>query len=196
MLNHCGTINIHTPRLLLRRFHISDDDNVLKYWASDIEIQSMYFEPVYSTKQDVQKLLARYIESYSKTDYYRWAIISKETNKCIGQIAFFMIDSKNHFGEIEYCIGKKFQNKGFATESTNSLIKFGFETINLNKVQISHMSHNIPSKKVIEKCGFTYEGKLRDYFYMNGKYIDRLFYSILRKEYVNMGNEFTKFNAQ
>lgn len=183
MLKHTGSQPIETSQLLLRQFAYSDDDTMLKYWVSDPEIQTLYSEPVYSTKQEVKELLTKYIESYSKPDYYRWAVILKETNECIGQIAFFLIDNKNHFGEIEYCIGKKFQNKGLATEATTALQKFGFETINLNKIQICHKSINEPSKRVIEKCGFRYEGTLRDYFYMDGKYVDRLFYSMLRKEY-------------
>ena len=42
---------------------------------------------------------------------------------------------------------------------------------------------NAPSKKVIEKCGFTYEGTLRDYFYIDGKYEGRMYFSILEDEY-------------
>lgn len=185
VLNHHGTINIKTQRIQLRRFNHSDSDNMLKNWISDPEIQSLISEPVYSTKQEVAELLKKYIESYDKSDFYRWAIVLKETNECIGQIAFFLIDNKNHFGEIEYCIGKKFQRKGFATECTQALIDFGFEQIQLNKIQICHKANNTPSKRVIEKCGFVYEGTLRDFFYMNGKYVDRLYYSILKNEYKN-----------
>ena len=57
--------------------------------------------------------------------------------------------------------------------------------MNLNKVQISTKAINIPSKRVIEKCGFTYEGTLRDYFYMNGEYVGRLYYSLLKDEFEN-----------
>jgi ribosomal-protein-alanine N-acetyltransferase len=183
MLNHVGTLKIDTDRLLLRKFEYADDNSMLKYWISDSLIQSLYAEPVYSTKKEVKELLDKYISSYEKCDYYRWAIILKETGDCIGQIAYFLVDNNNHFGEIEYCIGGLFQRRGFATEATKSVIKFGFENINLHKVQISHKSINIPSRKVIEKCGFVYEGTLRDYFHENGKYIDRLYYSILKDEF-------------
>jgi ribosomal-protein-alanine N-acetyltransferase len=157
---------------------------MLRYWVSDAAIQSMYSEPVYSTKQEVKGLLDKYIDAYKKDDYYRWAIIFRDTNECIGQIAYFLVDSKNHFAEIEYCIGSNFQQKGIATEATKAIIKYGFEKINLHKVQVCHKSINIPSKKVIEKCGFVYEGTLRDFFYMDDRYVDRLYYSILRDEFI------------
>ncbi|MEE1218385.1 MAG: GNAT family protein [Ruminococcus sp.] len=183
MLTHVGTQIIETERLILRKFEYSDSSSMLKNWIADEKIQSLYSEPTYKTEEAVKELLTKYITSYEKEDYYRWAVIDKETNECIGQIAYFLVDSKNHFAEIEYCIGAEFQCRGFATEATKAVIKFGFEQMNLHKVQICTKTINIPSKRVIEKCGFTYEGTLRDYFYMNGEYIGRLYFSILRSEY-------------
>lgn len=183
MLTHNGTKTIETERLILRRFEYTDDTAMLKYWVADEKIQSLYSEPVYSTTEEVKRLLDKYIGSYEKADYYRWAIIEKDCGECIGQIAYFLVDNKNHFAEIEYCIGSEFQNRGYATEATKAVISFGFEEMNLHKVQICTKTINKPSKRVIEKCGFTYEGTLRDYFCMNGEYVGRLYFSILRSEY-------------
>lgn len=183
MLTHIGTQTIETERLILRRFEYSDDDAMLRYWIADEKIQSMYSEPVYTTKEAVHELLEKYISSYEKPDYYRWAVTDKENGECIGQIAYFLMDSKNRFGEIEYCIGSDFQRRGYATEATKAVIAYGFERINLHKVQICTKTINAASKRVIEKCGFTYEGTLRDYFYMNGEYVGRLYFSMLREEY-------------
>lgn len=183
ILNHAGTKTIETERLILRMFELDDCDSVLKNWASDKEVQSLYSEPVYKTIEEVGGLLEKYIDNYKKQNYYRWAVISKETNECIGQIAYFMVDESNHFAEIEYCIGRSFQGHGYATEAAKSVIAFGFEKINLHKVQICHKAMNIKSKRVIEKCGLTYEGTLRDFFFDGEKYVDRLYYSILKKEY-------------
>lgn len=188
MLTHSGTQTIETERLTLRRFLYTDDDAMLKYWIADEKIQSLYSEPVYTTKEAVKELLDKYIGSYEKEDYYRWAIIEKTTGQCIGQIAYFLVDNKNHFAEIEYCIGSEFQCKGFATEATKAVIKFGFEKMNLHKVQICTKTINAPSKRVIEKCGLTYEGTLRDYFCMNGQYVGRLYFSILRNEFEQAQN--------
>lgn len=185
MLTHTGTITIETERLILRRFEYTDDEAMLKYWVADEKIQSLYSEPVYSTKEEVRGLLDKYIGSYAKEDYYRWAVIDKENGECIGQIAYFLVDNKNHFAEIEYCIGSQFQCRGYATEATKAVIDFGFNKMNLHKVQICTKTINAPSKRVIEKCGFTYEGTLRDYFFMDGRYVGRLYFSILREEYEN-----------
>ncbi|MCI5655843.1 GNAT family N-acetyltransferase [Candidatus Pseudoruminococcus sp.] len=183
MLNHFGTQSVETERLILRRFRYSDNEAMLKNWIADEKIQSMYSEPTYTTIEAINELLKKYIDSYENSDYYRWAIILKDSGECIGQIAYFLVDTKNNFAEIEYCIGSDFQCKGLATEATKAVIEYGFSKINLHKVQICTKTINIPSQKVIEKCGFHYEGTLRDYFYMNGEYVGRLYYSILETEY-------------
>lgn len=183
MLTHAGTSVIETPRLLLRRFSHADADSMLKNWIADEKIQFMYGEPVYSTPEAVRQLLAKYIAAYENSDYYRWAIIEKSSGECIGQIAYFLVDSKNHFAEIEYCIGAAFQRKGYATEATRAVTAYGFQQITLHKVQICVRPANKPSVRVIEKCGFTYEGTLRDYFFMNGGYQGRMYFSMLRDEF-------------
>ena len=181
--NSCGTLEIETDRLLLRRFTYEDTESMMRNWVSDDEVQDMYGEPSYKTPEAVKGLLDKYIGGYKNDNYYRWAVIEKDSGECIGQIAYFLVDTNNHFGEIEYCIGTAFQGKGYATEATKAVIAYGFEKINFHKVQICVRPSNLPSKRVIEKCGVTFEGTLRDYFYRHGEYEGRMFYSILRNEY-------------
>ena len=181
-LHPCGTLQIETDRLILRQFNYSDADSMMRNWVSDDEVQWMYGEPSYKTKEEVRKLLDGYIGGYRSGYYYRWAIIEKESGECIGQIAYFLVDTHNHFGEIEYCIGRKFQGRGYATEATKAVKEFGFDQINFHKVQICVRPSNISSRRVIEKTGVHYDGTLRDYFFRDGAYEDRMYFSVLKSE--------------
>ena len=183
MLTHCGTQTIDSERLILRPFRYSDDGDMLAYWISDPKIQSMYSEPTYTAKEEVKELLDKYINSYEKPDYYRWAIIEKESGICIGQIAIFLVNDTNHFCEIEYALGSKFHRKGYATEAVKTILDFSFNRVKFHKVQVCHKEGNIASQGVIKKCNFTYEGTLRDFFFMDDKYVSRLYYSMLKDEY-------------
>jgi len=183
MLNHCGTKEIDSERLTIRKFEYSDAEDMLEFWISDPEVQLLYCEPTYTTKKAVEELLTTYISSYEKKDYYRWAIIEKESCYCIGQIAYFLVDTENHFGEIEYAISRKFQNKGYGTEAVQGILEYGFNKINFHKVQVCHNENNPVSRALIKKCKFSYDGNLRDYFFMDGEYVDRFYYSMLKEEY-------------
>ena len=59
MLTHQGTQKIESERLVLRPFRYADAEDMLSYWISDPDIQSMYSEPVYTTEQEVKELLLR-----------------------------------------------------------------------------------------------------------------------------------------
>jgi len=183
MVSHLGTQTIETNRLILRKFKYEDNQDMRDYWVSDPKVQFLYSEPIYTTYDEVKKLLDSYISSYKNMDYYRWAIIERDSNSCIGQIAYFLINIDNHFGEIEYCIGTKFQKRGYATEAIKAILDFGFNKIDLHKVQVCHKENNLASKALINKCNFVYEGTLRDYFFIDGEYVDRLYYSMLKEEY-------------
>lgn len=185
-LTHTGTQTIPTPRLTLRPFKKTDNAAMRKHWISNPNIQKMYSEPVYTTKAETATLLDKWLTAYSNKNYYRWAICLKDEDICIGQIAYFLVDDANHFGEIEYCIGEAFQNQGLMTEAVTAILNYGFEHIHLNKVQVCHKSTNMPSQRVIKKSGFTYEGKLREFFYMDGAYVDRLYYSMLHREWAEL----------
>ena len=135
MVTHTGTQKIGTERLILRRFDYADIDSMLRNWIADEKTQWDYGEPYYSTPEAVRELFdTKYIASYSRDDYYRWAVIEKESQECIGQIAYFKVDTDNQHGEIEYVIGPSFQGKGYATEMTRAVIAYGFEKINFNYV--------------------------------------------------------------
>lgn len=183
MLTHCGTQPIETKRLILRPFRIEDWKAMQENWVSDNEVQAWYAEPVYETEAEIKGLLQQYISGYEKEDYYRWAMILKDTNECIGQIAYFLVNSESHFGEIEYCVGKAFQNRGFVTEAMWQIVDYGFKRVHFNSVRISHCSTNIPSRRVIEKLGFIKEGALREIIFADDQYMDRVYYSILQREW-------------
>ena len=169
MLTHCGTKEINTERLLLRPFTHNDNEDMLKYWVSDPKIQLMYSEPVYKTKDEVQKLLDKYISSYQKEDYYRWAIIESKSNFCIGQIAIFLVDDKNHFCEIEYCIGSMFQRKGYCNEAVQAIIQYAFNSINIHKMQVCHKENNMASKKFTRKFTLLFIGRIFEFRYFFGE---------------------------
>lgn len=184
MLTQVGTQTINTERLILRRFEYSDIDSMLRNWIADEKTQWDYGEQCYTTYEAVKELFdTKYFVSYSKDDCYRWAVIEKESGECIGQIAYFTVNTSNQHGEIEYVIGSAYQGKGYATEMTKAVISFGFEKIGFHRIEIDCRTENEASRRVIEKCGLTYEGVFRDFFWRKDHYEGRRVFSILKEEY-------------
>jgi RimJ/RimL family protein N-acetyltransferase len=71
---------------------------------------------------------------------------------------------------------------GYATEAGQSVVRYGFEQIKLNRIFAHHFRHNPASGKVLRKLGMKYEGCMRQHVLKSGQFIDLELYAILREE--------------
>lgn len=79
-----------------------------------------------------------------------------------GLIGYSGTDRANRKTEIGYWLSEPFQHKGIVTESVKQLVKFAFEKLQFNRVEINCAVGNISSKKIPQKLGFQFEGIERD----------------------------------
>ncbi len=154
-------------------------------WISDPLVQEDYGEPAYRSVAEVEALLEKWTAAYSREDVYRWAIERKDGEGCIGQIAFCSVDTLHHYADIEYCIGAAYQNKGYAGEALEAVIRFTFTATGLQRLQAFHRGRNIGSGRVLRKSSMKYEGTQRQSFYYvdSGEYDDRIHYGIVKGDY-------------
>lgn len=150
-MKHSGTETIETKRLILRRFRYSDCDDMLKNWCADPLVQNEYGEPVYSSPEEAEELLKKYIAGYSESSYYRWAVIEKASGENIGMIGFCRVYEELRTAEIEYCIGKKFWGHGYAGEALSAVIEEIFRYTDFVRLEAYHREENKKSGRVLEK---------------------------------------------
>jgi RimJ/RimL family protein N-acetyltransferase len=124
----------------------------------------------------------------NRDDTIAFAINITEENdieKLIGNCGLHAIDWKNRVAEVGITIGEKeYQNKGYGTEAMEMLIEYGFKTVNLNRIQLRVYEFNIGAIKSYNKIGFVEEGRMRQAIFINGKYHDVIFMSILQEEWL------------
>ncbi|MDP7623324.1 MAG: GNAT family protein, partial [Candidatus Woesearchaeota archaeon] len=73
--------------------------------------------------------------------------------------------------------------KGIAKEALKLIMKFAFSNLKLNRVYAKVKSRNLPSSKLLEKCNFKLEGRLRKDGKFKGKWDDLLIFGILKDEF-------------
>ena len=120
---------------------------------------------------------------YSKNEIAPWGIEWIENSKLIGSIDFVKYDEKNFSAEIGYVLNKKYWNKGIMTEVLKEIVEFGFDEMNLVRIETRLDSMNVASERVMQKSGLKYEGTLRKKEFLKNKFIDVKYYSILKDEY-------------
>jgi RimJ/RimL family protein N-acetyltransferase len=91
--------------------------------------------------------------------YTDWEIILKSTNTAIGGMGFNGEPNENGEAEIGYMIDQQHQNKGYATEALQLLIKWAFTQDAVKAIIVHTYADNLPSLKILAKCGFEEMGK-------------------------------------
>ena len=125
-------------------------------------------------------------ERYREGRDVTFAIVPRSGKRLIGMIGLVITD-KHSRGELGYWIGKPYWNRGYATEAAEAVLRYGFETLQLNRICAFHFGRNPASGRVLEKVGMTYEGTRRQHIRKWETFEDLAGYGILREEFEKWG---------
>jgi len=169
-----------TQRLILREFREEDLDDFYGYAKNPNVGPNAGWKP-HESKEESLQMLRSFIHQKEA-----WAIIDKNANKVIGSIGLHNDVRRNNYRVkmLGYVLDEAYWGKGLMTEAAKRVIKYAFEDLNLDLISVYHYPFNIGSKRVIQKCGFHYEGTLRlaDTIY-DGSVYDIVCYSLTKEEY-------------
>jgi len=146
---------LETDRLILRPVCMKDVHEVFECWESDPEVAKYMF---WTSHNDITKTIGWVKEELSKIDaddWYRWVILSKETEGLLGTGLIYIEEEYAKF-EMAYNFGEKAWGFGYTTEAMEEIIKFAKEELGINEIMGRHANENPASGKILEKLGFTY----------------------------------------
>ena len=145
-----------------------------------------YFINISHDKKVLDTFICRYADSLEEFDFSSYpgrqdlfAIRLKETGRLIGIILYF--DEKEDSCEIGYGIGSAFWNKGYATEAVRRFQEYLFREKGMQTVYASFFTGNDASRRVMEKCGMTYDHVSEKELTYLGIERDLMYYAIHRK---------------
>jgi len=168
-------------KVYLRSFE-KDDGSYLKIWLNNKKI-NYYLEMGYRPyrEKEVKEFTKMALESDSAIVF---SILEKKKSKPIGTCGLYNLDFISKRGQLNIIIGnEEYINDGYGKDSVNTLIKYGFERIGLNSIQLGVNAENLRAIKSYKNAGFKVEGKRRQFIYCNNQFNDMIFMSILAAEY-------------
>lgn len=177
-----GRPTLTTDRLVLRPFQVSDAKRVQELAGHPNVAAATATIPHPYPDGAAEKWIGDHGEWYRKGAGVQFAITLKKTEELIGCIALG-ISANSSRAELGYWVGVEYWNHGYCSEAAKEVIKYGVETIGLNKITSRHMSTNPASGRVMLNAGLKKEGVLRQEFQRNGQYYDLEVYGLLRNEY-------------
>ena len=155
-------MRLETERLILKTYKHEFAD-VIYPVVSQAEIADTMIAILHPYPKDyVNKWIDFMHRSAKEGTAFEFAIFLRDNpEKYIGTCGLLSISNKHQKAEIGCFIDKNEWGKGYASEAASSMIHYGFEKLGLERIYGHCMSRNPASRKVMEKIGFQYEGRLR-----------------------------------
>lgn len=170
---------LETERLILRTMTASDADD-LREWTPNPKLYEYWGKKPGKTDLKPELMFATQAKP---TKSFHWGIVCRETNKVIGEFWLYLIEN-DRMAKVAVRLSDKHHGRGYATEALSAVIKFSFENTELKRLWTDVDVRNIGSCRVLEKCGFTCEGKVRQ-GKMVSTWCDYYIYGILKEDVIS-----------
>jgi ribosomal-protein-alanine N-acetyltransferase len=176
-------MNIESARLQLHEISWDDLENI-HILHSIPEVDEFNTLGLPENIEETREVLRPIIEEprSARRQHISWKIEIKDSLEFIGLAGMVLSSEKYRRGEIYYKLLPSHWGKGYATEVSRALIKFGFDDLKLHLVGAGVATKNLQSIKVIEKSGVIRAGLGRKVLPIRGEWVDNYEYTILEDD--------------
>ena len=172
---------LETERLILRPLKMGDARDLFAY-ARDPEVSRHVLWDTHENIGQSRQFLRAAIRQYRRGLPGSFAITLKSSGRMIGTVGFMWVNIDNRSAEVGYSLGRDYWNQGIMTEALREVIAFGFDKLQLNRIEAQHETDNPASGRVMAHVGMREEGLLRQRVRNKGRYVDVKLYANLRSD--------------
>jgi len=169
--------------LILRSFSLQDVDALVRL-VGDRQVAATTLRiPHPYAEKDAHDFIASCQPEFEQGLGARFAITISDSNELCGGTGLHVSRLHNH-AELGYWIGVPYWGRGYATEATAAVVRYGFDTLSLRRIHASVFAGNIASARVLLKVGMQLEGRLRDHICKWEKFYDLEYYGMLQTDWM------------
>ncbi len=184
MLNFKRKVRVETERMTLRL----PDHGDWRQWSDLRDASSaflMNWEPVWSNDHLSRRAFTNRVYWAARAETQGTALpmllIRRADNQLLGALTLDNIRrGPAQAGTLGYWIGQPFARQGYMREAILALTHHAFTNLDLSRMEAACLPENAPSRGVLEKCGFKYEGVAQSYLQINGRWRNHVLYANLR----------------
>lgn len=176
------TPELRTARLRLRPF-ISADADALFAVQSNAHVLRYWDAPPWTEPARADRFIEACRRMAEEGTGARLAIERVSDSAFVGWCGLTRWDPGHRSAALGYCLDDAAWGRGYATEAGRALVQWGFQTLDLNRVQAETDTRNAASARVLEKLGFVREGTLREDCVVNGEVSDSWVYGLIRRQW-------------
>jgi len=130
-------------------------------------------------RQDVEKFLRKVEAERFEDRAYDFYILDAQGSRVLGGCGLYQIDRATGCASLGYWVRSDATGQGTATSATRLLARFGFEQLDLSRIEIIAAVDNAASQRVAVKVGAVREGVLRSRLRLRGRQVDAVAYSLI-----------------
>jgi ribosomal-protein-alanine N-acetyltransferase len=171
---------LETERLILRKMVLNDAEAVFAY-ASNSEVSRYTLWETHRSIEDSRAFLEFATQKYENGGEPDWGIVYRGNGCLVGACGLVNWEAEHARAEVGFVLSREYWGRGLMSEAVRAILRFGFERMNLNRIEARCIAENAASARVMEKAGMVYEGTLRQREYIKGAYRDIKLYAILKK---------------
>lgn len=169
---------LETEHLVLRRPTMADVDECYKY-RSDPTLMQFIPHRLAKKREDVVEIIERIDQMINSNEGINWAITPKGEDLLLGMVGYVRMYKDHHRAEIGYMLHTPYHGKGIIQEAFRAAVDYGFNVMKLHSIEAIVNCLNIPSKKLLERAGFSSDAFFKDYLHHDGKYMNVNVYSLV-----------------
>jgi ribosomal-protein-alanine N-acetyltransferase len=133
------------------------------------------------TRGAFRRRLKRYAEDWRADQSYAFFVFRRQDNVLVGGLTLASIRrGVAQAGSVGYWMGGHYVRCGHMTAAVRAVLPFAFGTLRLHRVEAACIPTNVPSIRLLERCGFAREGYAREYLCINGIWQDHLLFARLK----------------
>lgn len=173
---------LETSRLRLREI-VAEDYEAIFAIRGDYEVTKYNTGDAYTDIEQAQALIDSMTALFSEGQELRWGITLKPDDTVIGMCGFnywHRIDKRTSIG---FDLNRNFWKRGIMREAVFAMLNFGFEKMELNRIEASATSENIASVKLLQSLNFQQEGIQREQYFEAEQFYDLSLFGLLRQEW-------------
>jgi len=174
--------NLSTPRLNLRKFEYGDINFVYGHFSNPQVCEYQLDNEPVKTLEEAEEIVFWANDISDNPDHHRWILELKVHKISIGTCGFHRWDKQNRIAEIGYDLSPEYWKNGYMHEALKTIIKYGFENMQLNRIEAFIYTENTSSLNLLYKLGFQKEGLIRDKHLFRGEFYDHYCLSLLKKD--------------
>jgi ribosomal-protein-alanine N-acetyltransferase len=174
---------MHTPRLTtlrttLRPINPNDIDFIFTLFSRP-ETNKYSEHPDIATKKEATEMYEKFMKPCNESHFR--LIIENTDHTPMGTIGLYNYSINHRRAEIGYDLLKEYWGLGIMSETVKAIVEYGFEELNLVRIEATVDSENIGSIRVLEKNGFVLEGQRAMRYYYRQKWHNEACYAIIKR---------------